>query len=631
MKPSRMIILLMFYGVTSALSGIEHFTPLVSYSLPGSGQLGAFSRYTIDRCAELCLKTRPCISFEFDLFYEICYLSKFNRSNYNLVTSKTRNYYELNTESKNLAEPNIQEGKNEEVQIEKGQNLADDKAKDKAVDSSIKEQSQNWENKFHVNSEQSSSKADASLSVNSPNLNPSGRLPENVKSSLNEHNVDAPGVFEDGKTKGSVGRNNEDFQHNLINDSVIRSNKQLPNLDRFGQEYKFQVNGPTSFDNSNQNLPSGVNTETNENGMVQESPHLTRQNFFPVESMGVTTAKKNPFEDGFRKVHNIQGRLPFLSKGQGEDEIMEARNERPSAVPNGNSRDFQISGNFYHGAPGELQDHTSSLYVPPIYPVPPECHLKPFHEDRRYYLEFVPGHGMRPRPCSAGTIYNHTRCQCVIGSVEVTECEPEFFLDFNYQIADKSRNGLPLTVFGVYPQQGAGVFNNDSHIKIWRFSDAHIGNKLTIHIKFKDTGSHRNRIEYLISNCYQDNRQKTSSVALALNWRTREVLMLVDTNKSEPKVLRLKYTPNQWENLTLNYDGEIIQAQLGQTVSERVPLQGEIEPRPSGFIVGNCGHFPSFTGLIQEVQIYLCNPRREKLMDRHYLDIVASELNSPVT
>ncbi|XP_036366168.1 uncharacterized protein LOC115221094 isoform X2 [Octopus sinensis] len=595
MKPFQTIILLMFYGVTSALSGIDRFAPLVSYTLPGSGQLGAFSQYTVDRCAELCLKTRPCISFEFDLLYEICYLSKFNRSNYNLVTSKTRNYYELNTESENLVEPNIQEGKNKELRIEKGQNLADAKAKVKAVDSSIKEQ--NLENRFHVNSEQSSSKAEASLSVNSPKLNPSGRFPENAKISLNEHNVAASGVFEGGKAKGSVGRNNEDFQDNLINDSVVRSNRE-----RFGQEYKFQVNGPTSFGNSNQNLPSGVNTGTKENGMVQESPHLTRQDFFPVESMGVTTAKKNLFEDGFQKVHNIQGRLPFLSKGQGEDEIMDARNERPSAVPNGNSRDFQISGNFNDEALGEQQELTPSSYVPP------ECHLKPFHKDRRYYLEFVPGHGMRPRPCSAGTIYNHTRCQCVIGSVEVTECEPEFFLDFSDQIADKSRNGLPLTVFGVYPQQGAGVFNNDSHIKIWRFSGARIGNKLTIHIKFKDTGSHRNQIDYLISNCYQYNRQKTSSVALALNWKTRDVLMLIDTNKSEPKVLRLKYTPNQWENLTLNYDGQIFQAQLGQTVSERVTLQGEIEPRPSGFVVGKCGHFPSFTGLIKEVQIYLCNP-----------------------
>ncbi|KAK3609006.1 hypothetical protein CHS0354_019819 [Potamilus streckersoni] len=240
------------------------------------------------------------------------------------------------------------------------------------------------------------------------------------------------------------------------------------------------------------------------------------------------------------------------------------------------------------------------------------CRMTPLETNARFYFEKIPGLGMMIRSCPRGSRFNPQLCTCDMSAdPQQNLCRPELILDFQDDLTDKSGNNLAATQQNVMIELGAGRFNGNSKMTLWRFSGGSFGSTIAIQMKFKTNSSEASDDPmHLISNCCCNNNPGPSlDIAIMPDNGGGTALFLAASEKSGEVFIDVPYKngPGGWNEIKYIYDGhELTGTVNGVKVTKK--MTGEIEGRPTALQLGSCDVSGAFSGLIDDVRLYLCAP-----------------------
>ncbi|KAL3856475.1 hypothetical protein ACJMK2_011229 [Sinanodonta woodiana] len=238
------------------------------------------------------------------------------------------------------------------------------------------------------------------------------------------------------------------------------------------------------------------------------------------------------------------------------------------------------------------------------------CRMTPLETNARFYFEKIPGLGMMIRSCPRGSRFNPQLCTCDMSAdPQQNLCRPELILDFQDDLNDKSGNNLAATQQNVMIERGAGRFSGNSKMTLWRFSGGSFGSTIAIQMKFKTNSSETgDEPMHLISNCCCNNNPGPSlDIAVMPDNGGGTAVLLAASEKSGEVFLDIPYKngPGGWNEIKYMYDGhELTGTVNGVKVTKK--MTGEIEGRPTALHLGSCDASGGFSGLIDDVRLYLC-------------------------
>lgn len=96
--------------------------------------------------------------------------------------------------------------------------------------------------------------------------------------------------------------------------------------------------------------------------------------------------------------------------------------------------------------------------------------------------------------------------------VSYSECQPDFYMNFNYGFKELSGSNMAFDVHNVVINDGAAQFNGNGRITLWGFMNKELGTKFAIRLRFKPDPKATEKGN-LISNCGMTG---TATVAIGL-------------------------------------------------------------------------------------------------------------------
>ncbi|XP_063396159.1 mucin-2-like isoform X2 [Mytilus trossulus] len=220
--------------------------------------------------------------------------------------------------------------------------------------------------------------------------------------------------------------------------------------------------------------------------------------------------------------------------------------------------------------------------------------------------------GLRIRACPEGTVFSARQCGCRRGSGpmrsgrrRMRECQPDFYMNFNYGFKELSGSNMAFDVHNVVINDGAAQFNGNGRITLWGFMNKELGTKLAIRLRFKPDPKATEKGN-LISNCGM-----TGTATVAIGLENHKVKLVAKSNSfSRRTFITSHFDPYSWNDLTYVYDGNSFVASIDGYRS-RKPLGGMLETRSNAIVIGGCPKPGSgYTGLIDSIEVFSgCIPR----------------------
>ncbi|XP_053387288.1 protein PIF-like [Mercenaria mercenaria] len=248
---------------------------------------------------------------------------------------------------------------------------------------------------------------------------------------------------------------------------------------------------------------------------------------------------------------------------------------------------------------------------------PLECDSIPFPGDDRYYIQYEgEGHTNKTRPCAPGTVFNVDSCMCDKHDTrpqtgKLDDCNPTANFTFENGFEDSAGHAYAGTEF-VDVIDGHAQFNGNGMVNIYRFSMDTFGKKLVLRIRFLPAASGQSN-EALLTNCISSKGESSSiSIRVVRSSVVTMVVFSTDTTLDTQQVTIPLRNPNIWNEATYIYDGSmlygIIDDGTDPVLVQSAPLSGDILLRKSGMILGAGSQLNSYTGDIDEFQLYKCFP-----------------------
>ncbi|VDI24117.1 Hypothetical predicted protein [Mytilus galloprovincialis] len=243
------------------------------------------------------------------------------------------------------------------------------------------------------------------------------------------------------------------------------------------------------------------------------------------------------------------------------------------------------------------------------------CKFLPDEYNPHGYLT-LEHNGLRIRACPEGTIFSARQCGCRRGSgpmrngrrrmrVSYSECQPDFYMNFNYGFKELSGSNMAFDVNNVVINDGAAQFNGNGRITLWGFMNKELGTKFAIRLRFKPDPKATEKGN-LISNCGMTG---IATVAIGLE-NHRVKLVAKSTSFSRRTIINSHFDPYSWNDITYVYDGNSFVAAIDGYRS-RKPLGGLLETRSNAIVIGGCPKPGSgYKGLIDSIEVFSgCIPR----------------------
>ncbi|KAK3084877.1 hypothetical protein FSP39_020652 [Pinctada imbricata] len=124
-------------------------------------------------------------------------------------------------------------------------------------------------------------------------------------------------------------------------------------------------------------------------------------------------------------------------------------------------------------------------------------------------------------------------------------------MDFKKDFRDSSGKNTAVSDSKVELKNGNAIFNTYSTISIWRFAGTYIGNNLMIKLLFKPEKSPIIR-QTLVGNCAKG---RSMSYGIEIDRVEEVAIFTVDTTPRSPVSLKVPIQLNDWNDVTLIYDG----------------------------------------------------------------------------
>ncbi|XP_076107344.1 uncharacterized protein LOC143075688 [Mytilus galloprovincialis] len=239
------------------------------------------------------------------------------------------------------------------------------------------------------------------------------------------------------------------------------------------------------------------------------------------------------------------------------------------------------------------------------------CKFLPDEYNPHGYLT-LEHNGLRIRACPEGTIFSARQCGCRRGSGpmrngrrRMRECQPDFYMNFNYGFKELSGSNMAFDVNNVVINDGAAQFNGNGRITLWGFMNKELGTKFAIRLRFKPDPKATEKGN-LISNCGMTG---IATVAIGLE-NHRVKLVAKSTSFSRRTIINSHFDPYSWNDITYVYDGNSFVAAIDGYRS-RKPLGGLLETRSNAIVIGGCPKPGSgYKGLIDSIEVFSgCIPR----------------------
>ncbi|XP_052074657.1 serine-rich adhesin for platelets-like [Mytilus californianus] len=218
--------------------------------------------------------------------------------------------------------------------------------------------------------------------------------------------------------------------------------------------------------------------------------------------------------------------------------------------------------------------------------------------------------GLRIRACPEGTVFSARQCGCRSGNRRsgrrrMKECQPNFYMNFNYGFKELSGSNMAFDVHNVVINDGAAQFNGNGRITLWGFMNKELGKKFAIRIRFKPDPKATGKGN-LISNCGM-----TGTATVAIGLENHKVKLVAKSNSfSRRTIINSHFDPYSWNDVTYVYDGNSFVAAIDGYRS-RKPLGGLLETRSNAIVIGGCPKPGSgYKGLIDSIEVFSgCIPR----------------------
>ncbi|KAH3857696.1 uncharacterized protein LOC127871473 [Dreissena polymorpha] len=253
---------------------------------------------------------------------------------------------------------------------------------------------------------------------------------------------------------------------------------------------------------------------------------------------------------------------------------------------------------------GSLHQVTSSL----------TCKLVAMQEKEHFYFEHVSGMGWMIRRCPLGSTFHQGMCTCKAANEQYNEkCKPEFYLDFNGDIADRSGNNIYMGNTNVLLDGNTGAFNGGATLTVWRFSGMSFGQQLTISFRFRLSVTARTgKLMHIVSNCClqcQGEPKPSLDIALIPGEKGGIAVFSITTAEAGEIFLFVPYqdTVTGWNKLEYRYDGREMSGTVNKDSASR-SIIGSVLPKTDALLIGSCGPTGAFDGFLDEFKFYMCNP-----------------------
>ncbi|XP_061179522.1 uncharacterized protein LOC133188156 [Saccostrea echinata] len=266
------------------------------------------------------------------------------------------------------------------------------------------------------------------------------------------------------------------------------------------------------------------------------------------------------------------------------------------------------------------------------------CFLEPIPDDPGRYYNRASG---TTEPCPPATVFRAESCVCENSltlthvhektSALIRECHPLLQLSFEKGIRNISPHAVYTEITDVNttvsrrPKVSVGTFNGrTSEISTPRFVRDEIEELfVTLNFLEKDGSDH----QVLFSNCRALATPykvpgipglRTSSAEILLDKRKQEIIFIgkTDDPRINTAIVRVPYTPNQWNKVELMFDGYRLRGVVttdknGVPVRQFAvePLVGRLIPSEDMTSLGRCSDKDAFRGFMDKVIVSNCIPK----------------------
>ncbi|KAL4224584.1 hypothetical protein ACF0H5_015284 [Mactra antiquata] len=250
----------------------------------------------------------------------------------------------------------------------------------------------------------------------------------------------------------------------------------------------------------------------------------------------------------------------------------------------------------------------STLNITTTTAVPEVCNKKPHDQDPKLYIEDITGHPELTRPCSPGTIFNQTACNCVDDMItDVIRCVPELVLNFVKDLKDSSGKGIVLTTENVQlntTTQSAWFNGNNSRMESQRFNNIEHLPKLVIDIQYNSNHAILTANQSIMSNddCLPfsiDIKEDADFVYFSAG-TTKDL-------KDYESVVKIPQGQHPIKNATFKLMDELLTGTVNG-VSDSVKAPGFLINVHCGLSIGYSKIKQPFAGYIINLQVFFCNP-----------------------
>ncbi|CAG2189235.1 unnamed protein product [Mytilus edulis] len=210
------------------------------------------------------------------------------------------------------------------------------------------------------------------------------------------------------------------------------------------------------------------------------------------------------------------------------------------------------------------------------------CKFLPDEYNRHGYLT-LEHNGLRIRACPRGTQFSARQCGCKRtsgprrnGRRRMRECQPDFYMNFNYGFKELSGSNMAFDVHNVVINDGAAQFNGNGRITLWGFMNKELGTKFAIRLRFKPDPKATEKGN-LISNCGM-----TGTATVAIGLENHKVKLVAKSTSFSRRTI-----------INSHFDVSML------------------ETRSNAIVIGGCPKPGSgYKGLIDSIEVFSgCTPR----------------------
>lgn len=239
-------------------------------------------------------------------------------------------------------------------------------------------------------------------------------------------------------------------------------------------------------------------------------------------------------------------------------------------------------------------------------PKPPVCDKRPISGQESEFEQYSNGVWV-PMKCGPGSVYEHNKCMCFgFGNAPPQSpfCTREIYLPFTSNLMDQSGKNHAVLAHDVElnPTEGKAIFNGNSRLEIPRFNNLDHVKSLYIKIKYVAYSGSERRV--IVSNKCQNTDYSVMLTHKGTNKRF--------SVKTDAKTFALNIRQNQYagtQDVEYKIDDGVFTGESGGVVQvadiDPIYIKQISCPINIGWGAGRNG----FKGEIDEVEIYLCDPR----------------------